>query len=71
MTNDVTRQPQDLFAKYAAGTATSNGPWLKFVKGNYLIDKEPIALGTEFIALMNDVAQVWVRFEDGKPDALS
>jgi hypothetical protein len=67
MTNDVTRQPQDLFAKYAAETATSNGPWLKFVKGDYRIDKEPIAVGTEFIALMNDVAQVWQRFEDGKP----
>ena len=66
MSNDVTRQPMDLYEKYAAEAAAVGGPRLKFVKGAYKIGDEVVALNTEFVALMADVAQGWVRFEDGK-----
>jgi hypothetical protein len=66
MSNEIARQPMDLYEKYAAEAAAVGGPRLKFVKGTYKIGDEPLALNTEFIALMADVAQCWVRFEDGK-----
>ena len=66
MSNDVTRQPMDLYEKYAAEAAAVGGPRLKFVKGVFKIGDDVVDLNTEFIALMADVAQSWVRFEDGK-----
>jgi hypothetical protein len=66
MSNDVTRQPMDLYEKYAFEAAAVGGPLLKFVKGNYKIGDDVVPLNTEFTALMADVAQNWVRFEDGK-----
>ena len=70
MSNEIARQPVDLFEKYAAEAAAVGGPRLKFIKGTYKIDGEPLELNTEFIALMADVAQNWVRFEDGKTHSL-
>jgi hypothetical protein len=66
MNNDVTRQSIDLYEKYAAEAASVGGPRLKFVKGTYKIGDEVVDVGTKFIALMADVAQNWVRFENGK-----
>jgi integrase len=64
MSNDVTRQPIDLYEKYAAEAAVMYGPRLKFVKGTYKIGDEVVALNTEFVALMADVAQCWARVLD-------
>ena len=66
MSNDLTRQPMDLYEKYASEAAAVGGPRLKFVKGNYKVGDDAVALNTEYVALMADVAQCWVRFEDGK-----
>ena len=66
MSNDLTRQPVDLYEKYAAEAAAVGGPRLKFVKGNYKIGDDAVDLNTEYVALMADVARCWVRFEDGK-----
>ena len=65
MSNEVTRQPVDLYEKYAAEAAAVGGPRMKFVKGTFKIGDEPVAIGTQFIALVADVAQCWVRYEDG------
>jgi hypothetical protein len=63
MNTEVIRQPVDLYEKYAAEAVAGR---MKFVKGAFKIGDEPVALGTEFVALMVDVARNWVRFEDGK-----
>lgn len=66
MRNDVTKQPMDLYEKYAAEASAVGGTRLKFVKGVFKIGDEVVDLNTEFVALMADVAQCWVRFENGK-----
>ena len=66
MSTEVAKEPIDLYEKYASEAAAVGGPRMKFVKGAFKIGDEPVALGAEFIALMGDVAQSWVRFEDGK-----
>lgn len=40
---------------------------LKFVKGDFLIGDEKIALGTEFIAHVPAWMKTWIEFRDGKP----
>jgi hypothetical protein len=43
------------------------GRILKYVKGEWSHAASPIALGTEFLALVNEALRGDVRFEDGKP----
>jgi hypothetical protein len=42
------------------------GRLLKFVKGKYEIGDDEIPLGTEYVALVDQILRGWVRFEEAK-----
>lgn len=50
----------------AASEAGNNLKLLKFVKGKWEIGDDTVPDNTEFIALVDQIARGWVRFDDGK-----
>ena len=49
----------------ASESGNDLGRLLKFVKGKFECGDDEIALGTEFVAHVDQIARGWVRFQDG------
>jgi hypothetical protein len=51
----------------AAAEEDGGEKFLKFVKGEYFINKEPVALGSEYIAHCVGWTKCWIKFKDDGP----
>jgi hypothetical protein len=59
----------DPFAAYAAAMGGQQGKLLKFSKGDYTAaeDDEDVPIGTQFVAILEELTIGWIRWENGKP----
>jgi hypothetical protein len=54
------------FLDVAHETASGVGKLLKFSKGQYLVKDSEVAIGTELIAHVDQIARAWVKFQNNK-----
>jgi hypothetical protein len=66
--NVVPAQDVDPFLEYALSEGAIDGKFLLFKKGDWVAGegKEPVALGTRYVAIMSEALRGWVHWYGGK-----